>query len=148
MKISPKAKYGVTALYELAQHFGAGPVSLNTIAVSQDISEPYLEQLMGKLRRAGFVKSVRGAQGGYMLAKPPCDISIGSIITALEGPIAFVDCLNPSEDMVCGKAERCGTRSVWTKVTDGINDVLDSIKLADLCGESGCANCRVMATEK
>ena len=93
MKISTKGRYSVTALYELALHYGEGAVSLKSIAKSQGLSENYLEQLMAPLRRAGIVKSVRGAQGGYMLARSPQEITIGEIITTVEGPIALVDCL-------------------------------------------------------
>ena len=93
MKISTKGRYSVTALYELAQRYGEGPVSLKCVAQGQGLSENYLEQLMVPLRRAGIVQSIRGAQGGYMLAKSPAEITIGSIITTVEGPIAVVDCL-------------------------------------------------------
>ena len=93
MKLSTKGRYSVTALYELALHYGEGVVPLKTIAKTQGISENYLEQLMVPMRRAGLVESVRGAQGGYTLALPPEEVTIGRIITAVEGPIALVDCL-------------------------------------------------------
>ena len=93
MKLSTKGRYSVTALYELALHYGEGVVPIKTIAKSQGISENYLEQLMLPLRRAGLVESVRGAQGGYTLSRPPAEVTIGEIITAVEGPIALVDCL-------------------------------------------------------
>jgi len=136
VKISTKGRYGVTAMYELALHYGEGPVSLKTIALKQSISEHYLEQLICILRNRGFVKSVRGAQGGYMLAREPETITIGDIITAMEGPIAIVDCLLTDagdKDQCCAKAGLCVTRDVWAKVCDSINGVLDSITLADLC---------------
>lgn len=135
MKLSTKGRYGVSAMYELALHYGSGPISLKTIAASQDISEHYLEQLISTLRNAGFVTSTRGAQGGYILAKDPAQITVGDVIKVMEGPIALVDCLlaDAEENPYCKKAGACVTRGVWAKVCDSINDVLDSITLADLC---------------
>ena len=136
MKISTKGRYSVTALYELALHYGEGAVSLKSIAKSQGLSENYLEQLMAPLRRAGIVKSVRGAQGGYMLARSPQEITIGEIITTVEGPIALVHCLltsAESSEQPCDRACACVTRGVWEKVCDSISDVLNHITLYDLC---------------
>jgi Rrf2 family cysteine metabolism transcriptional repressor len=136
VKISTKGRYGVTAMYELALHYGEGPLSLKSIALKQGISEHYLEQLICTLRNTGLVKSVRGAQGGYMLAREPETITIGAIITAMEGPIAIVDCLLTEagdKDQFCDRAGLCVTRDVWAKVCDSISGVLESITLSDLC---------------
>ena len=135
MKLSTKGRYSVTALYELALHYGEGVVPIKTIAKSQGISENYLEQLMLPLRRAGLVESVRGAQGGYTLSRPPAEVTIGEIITAVEGPIALVDCLltsAESDDQSCVRAGSCVTRQIWEEVCDSINSVLNNISLADL----------------
>ncbi len=135
MKLSTKGRYSVTALYELALHYGEGVVPLKTIAKSQGISENYLEQLMAPLRRAGLVESARGAQGGYTLARPPADVTIGQIITAVEGPIALVDCLltdAEADDQSCVRASECVTRRIWEEVCAGINSVLNNIALSDL----------------
>lgn len=135
MKLSTKGRYSVTALYELALHYGEGVVPLKTIAKTQGISENYLEQLMASLRRAGLVESVRGAQGGYTLARAPEDVTIGRIITAVEGPIALVDCVLTSaeaDDQSCVRAGSCVTRQIWVEVCDSINAVLNNISLADL----------------
>lgn len=135
MKISTKGRYGVTAMYDLALHYGSGPISLKNVAKRQHISEHYLEQLMGALRKAGFVKSVRGAQGGYTLTQDPKCITVGDIIRVMEGPTAPVDCLLGQEhnNEYCERASICVTRGVWAKVRDAIDNVLDSITLADLC---------------
>lgn len=137
MKISTKGRYGVAAMYDLAVHYGEGPISLKSIAQRQKISENYLEQLVSTLRKAGYVKSIRGAQGGYTLSKDPAKISVGDIIRIMEGPIVLVDCLlAESEDNdYCERAGICVTRGVWAKVCDSISSVLDSISLADLCRE-------------
>lgn len=138
MKLSTKGRYGVTAMYDLAMNNGNGPISLKSVAIRQGISEHYLEQLMGQLRRAGLVKSTRGAQGGYLLIKEPSEITVGDIIRVMEGPIAPVDCLlsaDTENNDYCHKAAHCVTRNVWQKVGESIESVLDSISLNDLCDE-------------
>lgn len=136
MKISTKGHYGVQAMFDLAQHFGEGPISLKSVAERQGLSEHYLEQLIAVLRKAGLVKSVRGAQGGYTLARQPDEIKVGDIIRVLEGPIAPVECVNEVDAEQCLKAESCITRSVWEKVRISIENVLDSISLADMCKDA------------
>ena len=136
MKISTKGHYGVQAMFDLAQHFGEGPISLKSVAERQDLSEHYLEQLIAVLRKAGLVKSMRGAQGGYILAKDPVDIKVGDIIRVLEGPIAPVECVNDEDPEQCMKAEFCITRNVWEKVRKSIEEVIDTISLADMCKEA------------
>lgn len=135
MKISTKGRYSVTALYELALHYGDGPLPLKAVAQSQALSENYLEQLMVPLRRAGLVKSIRGAQGGYILGREPKNITIGEIITTMEGPIAVVDCLlaeAEADDQPCERACACVTRGIWEKVCDSISNVLNNITLQTL----------------
>lgn len=136
MKISTKGHYGVQAMFDLAQHFGEGPVSLKSVAERQGLSDHYLEQLIAVLRKAGLVKSVRGAQGGYVLAREPAEIKVGDIIRVLEGPIAPVECVSQEDADQCLKAEFCITRNVWEKVRISIEDVLDSITLADMCKDA------------
>jgi Rrf2 family protein len=122
-------------MFDLAQNYGSGPIPLNSIAQRNSISEHYLEQLIAVLRKAGLVKSVRGAQGGYILSKSPEAITIGDIIRVLEGPIAPVDCVSEEEPEPCNNAEFCVTRSIWARVRDSVADVLDSITLADMLEE-------------
>jgi Rrf2 family cysteine metabolism transcriptional repressor len=129
VKLSTKGRYGVKALFDLASQQGAGPVSLKSIAERQGLSEHYLEQLAAPLRKAGLVSSVRGAQGGYVLGRPPEKITIGDILRVLEGPIGFSDedaqGPNPSiADIV--------TQQVWDQVTKAIVEVVDQVTLADL----------------
>ena len=135
MKVSTKSRYGVAAMVDIAQHHRAGPVALRSVAERQQVSEHYLEQLMSSLRNAGYVRSIRGAQGGYVLAKNPALITVGDIVRAMEGPIAPVDCLLSENSSSCAKASRCVTRGVWRKVGESIAKVLDDITLADLCVE-------------
>jgi len=119
-------------MFDLAQHLGEGPIALKSIAERQEISEHYLEQLISGLRKAGLVKSVRGAQGGYLLGRDPDKITVGEIIVVLEGPIAPVDCVLENDPDCCAKAEHCITRTIWEKVRNSVNEVLDSITLADM----------------
>jgi len=97
MKLSTKSRYGLRALIDLASHSGSGHIPLNTIASRQQISPKYLEQEFATLRRAGLVKSIKGAQGGYILGKPAREIRVDEIICALEGDLAVVDELDPQE---------------------------------------------------
>lgn len=123
MKISTKGRYGLTIMIELAKRYGEGPISLRTIAQTHDLSEHYLEQLAGPLRNAGLIKSVRGAYGGYMLAKRPSQITAGDIIRILEGPISPVEGLENEEP---------AKRKLWEKIRDAVKDVLDNTTIEDL----------------
>ncbi len=129
MKLSTKGRYGIHAMYDLAEQGLDAPQPLKAIADRQGIPEAYLEQLMAVLRRAGLVKGVRGAQGGYKLSRPPDGITVGQVLRALEGSLAFEDCL---EEGACDKACACPTRLVWQKVHDGLNDIVDGITLKDM----------------
>jgi len=141
VKLSTRARYGVRALFELAVHYGEGPLPLRQVAASQGLSERYLEQLAAPLRQAGLVRSVRGAQGGYVLGKPPQDITVAAIFRVLEGPISLTDCArdDPPGGAIdhCGRAEGCVARNIWTRVNDSIIEVLDGITLADLLRDAG-----------
>jgi Rrf2 family protein len=136
MKLSTKGQYGLRALLDMAIYQNEGPVTLNNIAERQDISEGYLEQLMMPLKRAGIVKSIRGAQGGYLLTKDPKNVTVGEIIRVLEGPIAPVACVDEENPEECARSSFCATRIVWAKVRDSISEVLDSFTLEDLIQES------------
>ncbi|AEE96547.1 MAG: Rrf2 family transcriptional regulator, cysteine metabolism repressor [Clostridiales bacterium] len=135
MKLSTKGRYGLTAMLDLALNYGEEPVALKNVAERQGISEPYLEQLIAGLRKAGLVKSVRGAQGGYILAYPPDKITVGDVMRVLEGPLAPVDCVIENEPVSCEKADHCVTRIIWEKIRDSINQVVDSITLQDMVDE-------------
>lgn len=137
MRISTKGEYGIRAMLELALHYREGPMALGRIAERQAISEPYLEQLIAGLRKAGLVTSVRGAQGGYELTRDPEAIPIGEIIRALEGPITPMECLSEEpESLGCENSERCATRLLWRKLQASINEVLDTTTLGDLVADN------------
>ena len=132
MKLSTKGRYGLKAMFDLAIHDGKGPIPLKSIAERQRVSEHYLEQLIAELRRSGLVKSVRGAQGGYMLSRKPSGITVGEVIRVLEGPLGPSDCVLEDEPVLCDKANHCIAKIVWEKIQTGISDVIDSITLQDM----------------
>jgi Rrf2 family cysteine metabolism transcriptional repressor len=105
MKLSTKGRYGVKAMFELALNYGNEPISIKAIAEKQAISEYYLEQLFGTLRKAGLITSSRGAMGGYVLSKSPGEISAADILNVLEGPIEISECIS-DEEMNCSKADK------------------------------------------
>lgn len=131
MKISTKGRYALRLMLDLATHNTGAPVSLKDIAARQDISDKYLEQIIAILNRAGFVKSIRGAQGGYMLRNKPEEYTVGMILRLTEGDLKPVDCVGDNE-MGCEKTDSCVTYKVWQRLYDAINDVVDGITLADL----------------
>jgi len=134
MILSTKGRYGLKIMYELALNYGEGPMSLKEVAQRQQLSETYLEQLIAHLKKAGLVKSIRGAQGGYELIRKPEEISVGEIIRTLEGPLAPSECVMDNEPE-CTKAENCVTRLIWEKIMEGINNVVDSITLNDMVND-------------
>lgn len=130
MKLSTRTRYGMRAIIELAVSDRKGPLQLKAIAQHQDISAKYLEQLMVVLKSAGFVRSIRGAKGGYVLAKAPNQIKLSDIFHCLEGPVSTVECVE-NEDY-CQRAADCVARQVWTQVQEAIEGVLQSITLQDV----------------
>ena len=136
MKLSTKGRYGLRAIIDLARYSEKEPVSISSIATRQNISERYLEQLVGMLRKAGLVKSIRGASGGYILAKDMNEISIGDVLRALEGDLEPVKCMADQEDGGCSAAGECVTKYVWQKINDSINQTVDNMKLSELVNES------------
>lgn len=136
MKLSTKGRYGLRALVDLACYSEKEPVSINSISARQDISERYLEQLMALLKKAGLVKSIRGASGGYVLAKSPADISVGDVLRALEGKLEPVECAAFHPEEKCQSADSCVTKFVWKKMNDSLNETVDSIMLDTLIEKS------------
>ncbi|WP_195939729.1 RrF2 family transcriptional regulator [Romboutsia sp. 1001713B170131_170501_G6] len=130
MKLSTKGRYGLKAMFELSLNEENGPVPLKYIAKKQNISEQYLEQIFSSLKKSGLVKSVRGAQGGYLLAKKPKDIKVGDILVVLEGPISISDCV--IDEDICENSNICVTKVVWEKLKKGIEDVINAINLQDM----------------
>lgn len=125
MKISTKGRYGLRAMLDLAIHSSNTQVSLNSIAKRQNISLNYLEQVFSILRKAALVKSVKGAQGGYVLANTPQNITVGMILRALEGDLSVIESSHQRDN----NAEIILTDNVWKKINESISSVVDSITL-------------------
>ena len=138
MKLSTKGRYGLRAVIDIALHGTTEAVAISAIAERQNISAKFLEQLIAKLKRAGIVTSVRGAQGGYRLAKAPEDISVGEVLRALEGDLNPVDCAEVTgtpgtcDKNACGGPDQCVTKIVWKRISDSINDAVDHLMLSEL----------------
>lgn len=148
MKLSTKGRYGLRAVLDLAVHANEEAVALSQIADRQKISMNYLEQLIAKLKKAGIVKGIRGAQGGYMLALPAENVSVGDILRALEGDLNPVDCseVNKGEGY-CSSADSCVTKYVWKRISDSINEAVDTIMLSELVAESKKVQIQTTLTE-
>ena len=138
MRVSTKGDYGIRALIELSHHFGeARPTQSGEIAARQSIPESYLEQLLTTLRRAGFIRSVRGPQGGHALIRDPHDVRVTEVIETLEGPIMPSDCLE--EASACARSGGCAQRDMWQAVREAILNVLDSTTIGDLADKERAA---------
>jgi len=130
IKLSTKTRYGLRALLYLAERYdGERTIPVGEIARGQKVSEKYLEQLFLRLRRSKLIKSVRGAQGGYILCKPPEDVTIAEVVDSLEGDITFADCLASGG---CANKGECPTHELWSRLKGSIDDILEDTTLADL----------------
>ena len=133
MKISTKGRYALRLMMDLAENNTGSPISLKDVAKRQDISDKYLEQIISILNKAGYVRSVRGAQGGYMLKMEPQNYTVGMILRQTEGSLAPVACIEDDE-IVCDRQQQCVTSIVYKKINDAISGVVDNITLQDLVG--------------
>jgi Rrf2 family iron-sulfur cluster assembly transcriptional regulator len=133
VKLSTKGRYAVMAMADLAHHSNGRPVALAEVAVRQEISLSYLEQLFGRLRRGGLVNSVRGPGGGYMLARDPEQMRIADIILAVDEPIKATRCTPGSPNGCHSHRGRCLTHDLWEELGNQIYLYLSSVTLADVC---------------
>lgn len=131
MKISTKGRYALRLMLDLALNNTGEYITIKSIATRQDISEKYLEQIISLLNRAGYVKSIRGAQGGYRLAKDPVEYTVGMILRLTEGSLAPVECVDDN-NTECARNNGCVTREVWIELYEAISNVVDNITLQDL----------------
>jgi Rrf2 family cysteine metabolism transcriptional repressor len=137
MKVSTRGEYGVRAMVALAKNYGQGPMSITAMAKASSVPMPYLEQLIGPLRRAGLVESKRGAHGGYRLTREPHLVLVGEVFRVMEGPVAPMDCVSEDiSEQTCPLIDGCETRPVWLRMREAIVSTLDSTTLADLIANS------------
>ncbi len=133
MRISTKGDYATRALQDLALHYEQGPIAIEKIAVRQGLPVRYLEQLLLTLKRAGFLLSKRGVNGGYSLAKPPARITLGEILRTVDGPIEAIYCLDEPPRDECIRESDCVLRDVWAEVDRAVSAIVDHTTLQDLC---------------
>ncbi|MFH1753862.1 MAG: RrF2 family transcriptional regulator [Candidatus Omnitrophota bacterium] len=130
MRLSTKGRYAARFMLELALHYANGNMLLKDIARRQGISEGYLEHIVPPLRAAGLVNSVRGAGGGYALARPPAEIDLKEIVLLMEGSLSPAECIDNSG--ACKRSPYCVTQDVWRELGEKISETLESITLKDL----------------
>jgi Rrf2 family protein len=130
MKLSTKSRYGTRLMLDMAQHYQDGPIHLANVAKRQGISVKYLEQIIIPLKKANYIRSVRGPKGGHTLARPPEEITVGEIVALLEDSARLAACSN--NPMVCERSPTCPTRYIWQEAAQVMFDKLQSITLADL----------------
>lgn len=131
MKVSTKGRYALRLMLDLATHSSGEPIRLKDVAGRQQISEKYLEQIISIISKAGYVRSVRGPQGGYILQKAPREYTVGMILRLTEGSLAPVECVQGNSG-TCEMENSCATRILWKKLDDAINSVVDHVTLEDL----------------
>ena len=134
MKISTRGRYALRLMLDLALNSPDQYVTIKSISERQDISNKYLEQIITALSRAGYVKSILGAQGGYKLARPAEEYTVGMVLRLIEGSLAPVACMDDTPNK-CPRSNDCVTLDIWKKLNDAINDVVDNITLADLVNQ-------------
>lgn len=130
MRLTTKGRYGMRLVLDIAQHEKYGPVSMAETALRQDISAKYLERLVGELQRAGIVRSLRGREGGHLLAVPPEKITVGDIVRILEGEAAQLACSH--NRLSCPRSVHCLTRSIWVAADQAMFEKLDSVTVRDI----------------
>lgn len=131
MRVSTRSDYGLRALIELAGHYGGGPLQSSEIALRRHIPEQYLDQLLTTLRKAGFIRSVRGPSGGHEMVRDPAAITVKEVIDALEGSISPVAWLDEPPEMT-DHPHHCGQREIWERIRDATNEILQSYTIGDL----------------
>jgi len=130
MKLSTRSRYGVRMMLDLASHYGEKPVFLKDIAGRENISEKYLSLIVIPLRSAGLIRSIRGARGGYILAREPKDITLRNIVEAVDGETCLVNCVK--DPSTCDRASSCPTRELWQHLGNKINETLENVTLEQL----------------
>ncbi|RJR36918.1 MAG: Rrf2 family transcriptional regulator [Deltaproteobacteria bacterium] len=134
MKLSTRSRYGTRLMLDMAEHYDSGPIHLMKIAQRQGISVKYLEQIIIPLKKAQYIKSLRGPKGGHVLAKPPEEITVGEIVAVLEEGDSLVECSQNAE--VCERSSACPTRKVWQEAAAAMFAKLESVTLADLVNKT------------
>ena len=137
MKVSTRTEYGIRLLIQLARHDGDGPVSLAGIARREKLPHPYLEQLVGQLRRGGLVSATRGQAGGYQLARPAGQINMADAVRILEGPLLEMPCAGADNLEACDRPQTCSVHELFQRVHESLDQALGSTTLAEVAASAG-----------
>ena len=132
MRLSTKGEYASRAMLELARRYQDGPIHSREISKAQEIPQNFLEQILLLLKRAGYLRSRKGRNGGYVLAKPPGEISVAEVIRVMDGPLAPIDCVSVMAHEACPMEGTCGLRWLWKDVRDAVAEILEKTTFADL----------------
>lgn len=130
MKLSTKSRYGLRAVLEIAKTYGSSPAKRKNVAANQDISDSYLENILIVLKNNRIIETTRGVKGGYILSRPPKEITVLDVVNSLEGPLDLVDCV--TSKTVCSKTETCAARTIWKELADSWKSILGRITLQDV----------------
>ena len=136
IRISTRGRYALRAMVDLALHADGEIVSRQDIAERQEISADYVAQLFRRLHTAGLAEGVKGPGGGYRLTRDAATISAGDVVRAVEGPVAVVNCILPSDEPSCNRVDRCVAHLLWKRLSEAMTEFLDSVTLKDLCDEA------------
>ena len=139
MRLSTKGEYASRAMLELSLRYADGPLHSREIAKAQEIPQGFLEQILLLLKRSGYLKSRKGHNGGYVLAKPPGAINVAEVIRVMDGPLAPIDCVSVMAHEPCPMEKTCGLRWLWKEVRDSVAEILERTTFADLVEKSGRA---------
>jgi Rrf2 family protein len=139
MRLSTKGEYASRAMLELSLHYEDKPLHIRDISRAQDIPPRFLEQILLQLKRAGYLRSRKGPEGGYYLSRPPAEINVAEVIRAIEGPLAPIDCVSVSAHEVCIHEAHCGLRSLWKEVRDAIAEIMERTTFEELAERTKAA---------
>jgi Rrf2 family protein len=132
LHFTSKEEYGLRAVIYLAERESPRPIQVREIAASEDIPEQFLEQVLAALRRSGIIRSIRGAAGGYELAKAARHIKAGDVIRALSGPIAPIPCMEEGSQVSCAHTDKCVVVSLWQRIQAAVSDIVDTTTIQDM----------------
>jgi Rrf2 family cysteine metabolism transcriptional repressor len=136
VRLSTKGEYASRAMLELAFHYESKPLHIRDISKAQSIPQRFLEQILLQLKRAGYLRSRKGPDGGYYLSRPPADINIAEVIRVMDGPLAPIDCVSVTAHEVCPHEKTCSLKWLWKEVRDAVAEILERTTLEDLVQRS------------
>ena len=139
MRLSTKGEYASRAMLELSLHYEQKPLHIRDISRAQDIPQRFLEQILLQLKRAGYLRSRKGPDGGYHLSRPPTEINVAEVIRVMDGPLAPIDCVSVTAHEVCPHEATCGLKSLWKEVRDAVAQITEKATFGELAEKTKAA---------